>query len=172
VCDARVSEATFDELFESSEQCFLAALDRLGLEALVCATRAFQSGEEGLAGMHRAIAALMGHIATNPVLVQVAFVEIFALGPAGIQRRERLLGQFTDQLVRGLPKSRAPSRLVAEASVGAIWGIVDHHVTRGATHLLPGLTDYATYLALVPVIGCEAAVEVILACNEEPQSLG
>lgn len=168
VCEAGVSEETFDGLFQSTEQCFLAALDRLGLETIVCATRAFQSSEEGLAGVHRAIAALMRHLATNPVLLQVTFVEIFALGPAGIRRRERLLGQFTDQLMRGLPKSQAPSRLVAEASVGAIWGIVHSHVTRGATHLLPGLADYATYIVLAPVIGAEAAVQVILACEEEP----
>jgi AcrR family transcriptional regulator len=168
VGEAEVSEKTFDGLFESTEQCFLDALDRLGLETLVCATRAFQSTEDASAGMHRGITALMRHIATNPVLVQVAFVEIFALGPAGIQRRERLLGQFTDQLMRGLPKSRAPSRLVAEASVGAVWGIVHHHVTRGAAHLLPGLADYATYIALAPVIGGEAALQVILACKEAP----
>jgi AcrR family transcriptional regulator len=169
VGEAEVSEKTFDGLFESTEQCFLDALDRLGLEALVCATRAFQSTEDGLAGMHRGITALMRHIATNPVLVQVAFVEIFALGPAGIQRRERLLGQFTDQLMRGLPESRAPSRLVAEASVGAVWGIVHHHVTRGAAQLLPGLADYATYIALAPVIGGEAAVQTILAARNSPE---
>jgi len=88
--------------------------------------------------------------------------------PAGIRRRERLLGQFTDQLMPGLPRSRASSRLVAKASVGAIWGIVHGHVTRGATQLLPRLADYATYIALAPVIGGEAAVQVILVCEEEP----
>jgi AcrR family transcriptional regulator len=165
--DAGVTEARFDEFFRSSEQCFLDALDRLGLEALVCAGVAFQDSEHGLAGMHRAIAALMRHIANNPVLVQVAFIEIFALGPAGIERRERLLGQFTDQLMRALPQSRAPSRLAAEASVGAVWGIVHDHVTRGATHLLPGLAGCATYIALAPVVGGEAAAHVIL-CDEEP----
>ncbi len=170
--DAGVTEARFDELFESTEQCFLDALDRLGLEALVCATRAAQGSEEPLAGVHRAIVALMRHIATSPVLVQVAFVEIFAVGPAGIERREGLLGQFTDQLMRRLPQSRAPSRLAAEASVGAVWGIVHHHVTRGATHLLPGLADYATYIALAPVIGGEAAVAGDPGCKEEPRSLG
>jgi len=161
-----VTEARFDELFESSEQCFLDALDRLSLEALVCATRAAQR-TEGLGAVQAGVAALLRHIATSPVLVQVAFVEIFALGPAGIERRERLLGQFTDQLMRGLPQSRAPSRLVAEASIGAVWGILHHHVTRGATHLLPGLADQVTYIALAPVIGGEAAAAVIL-CDEEP----
>jgi len=164
--EAGFAEARFDELFGSSEQCFLDALDRLSLEALVCATRAAQR-TDGLAAVHAGIAALLRHIATSPVLVQVAFVEIFALGPAGIERREQLLGQFTDQLIRGLPMSRAPSRLAAEASVGAVWGILHHHVTRGATHLLPGLSDYATYIALAPAIGGEAAAQVIL-CDEEP----
>lgn len=164
--EAGVSEARFDELFESREQCLLDALGRLSLEALVCATQAAR-GTGGSAAVHAGIAALMRHIAASPVLVQVAFVEIFALGPAGIERRERLLGQFTDQLMRGLPTSRAPSRLAAEASVGAVWGIVHHYVTRGATHLLPGFAGYATYIALAPAIGGEAAAQVIL-CDEDP----
>jgi len=166
VCDAGVSEATFDELFQSTEQCFLDALDRLGLEALVCAARASRSSEDRLAGAHRGMVALMRHVASDPVLVRVAFVEIFALGPAGIKRRERLLGQFTELLARSVPRSQRPSDLVAEASVGAIWGIVHYHVTRGATHRLPGLADYATYIALAPVIGGEAAAKVILAGEE------
>jgi AcrR family transcriptional regulator len=169
--EAGVSEAKFDEFFESSEQCFLDALDRLSLEALVCATRAAQR-DRGLAIVHAGIAALMRHIATSPVLVQVAFVEIFALGPAGIQPRERMLGQFTDHLMRVLPKSHAPSRLAAAASVGAVWGIIHHHVTRGATHLLPGLADQVTYVALAPVVGGEAAVQTILGCKEQPRALG
>ena len=163
VCGAGVSEARFDQLFQSTEQCFLDALDRLGLEALVCAARASQSSEDRLVGVHRGMTALMRHIATHPLLVRVAFVEIFAVGPAGIQRRERLLGQFTDQLVRSLPRLRAPSRLEAEASVGAIWGIVHHHVTQGPAGRLPQLAEPATYLALAPAIGGEAAARVILA---------
>jgi AcrR family transcriptional regulator len=170
--DAGVTEARFDELFESTEQCFLDALDRLGLEALVCAARASQGSEEPLTGMYGAIVALMRHIATSPVLVRIAFVEISALGPAGIERRERLLGRFTDQLMRGLPQSRASSRLAAEASIGAVWGILHHHVTRGATHLLPELADYATYIALAPVTGGEAAVQVIMAARKSPDLYG
>ena len=150
---ADVTEARFDELFESTEQCFLDALDRLGLEVLVCAARAFQDGEQGLAAIHRAITALMWHIATNPVVARVAFVEIFALGPAGFQRRERLLGQFTDEFVRVLPKSPAVSRVATDASVGAVWGIIHHHVARGAARVLPELAGHVTYIALAPVVG-------------------
>lgn len=70
--------------------------------------------------------------------------------------------------MRALPRSQAPSRVVAEATVGAIWGVVHHHVARSATHLLPGLAPYATYIALAPVIGGEAAVQVIRGCEEVP----
>ncbi len=165
---ADVTEARFDELFESTEQCFLDALDRLGLEVLVCAARAFQDGEQGLAAIHRAITALMWHIATNPVVARVAFVEIFALGPAGFQRRERLLGQFTDEFVRVLPKSPAVSRVATDASVGAVWGIIHHHVARGAARVLPKLAGHVTFIALAPVVGGEAAVQAVLAGAEEP----
>lgn len=163
--EADVGEARFDELFESSEQCFLDALDRLSLEALVCATRAAQ-GTDGPAMVYTGVAALMHHLATSPVLVQATFVEIFVLGPAGVERRERQLSRFADQLLRGLPRSRRPSRLAAEASVGAVWGILHHHITRGATRQLPGLAGYATYIVLAPVIGSEAAAQAISPAEE------
>ena len=168
--EAGVREATFEELFQSTEQCFLDALDRLGLEALVCAARASQASDDRLAGVHRGMVALMERIASDPVLVRVAFVEIFALGPAGIERRERLLGKCTDMLARSVPRSRRPSELVVEASIGAIWGNLHHHVTRGACGRLPELAGYATYLALAPAIGGEAALAAILAGAGEPVS--
>ena len=108
------------------------------------------------------MAALLGHIATSPELCRIAFVEIFALGPAGIERRERQLGRYTNQLISGLPHPCAPSRVGLEASVGAVWGILHHYITQGAAHVLPGLAPHATYLALAPVIGGEAAAELIL----------
>lgn len=156
---AGVGEARFHELFRDTEQCFLDAIDRLGLEALVCAARAFRDGEQGVAGIHRGIAALMTHLATHPVLLRVAFVEIFALGPTSVGRRERLLNQYTQHLMQVLPAPRASSRLTADASVGAVWGIIHHYVTHGAAHLLPGLADQVTYIALAPVIGGDAAAQ-------------
>jgi AcrR family transcriptional regulator len=157
---AGVSEEAFDRLFASVEQCFLEALDRLGLEALVCAGAAARDGEGGPAGVHRGIAALMGHLATNQVLVRIAFVEVFAVGRAGIRRRELLLARFTALLVENLPRSRRPSPVVAEAAVGAVWELIHHYVTHGATRQLQDLIGYATYLLLAPVIDAEAAVEV------------
>ncbi|HEY5046018.1 MAG TPA: TetR/AcrR family transcriptional regulator [Solirubrobacteraceae bacterium] len=166
---AGVSEEAFRALYESSEQCFLDVLDRIGLEALVCAKRASQSSEDRLVGVHRAIVALMDLMAEDPVLARIACVELFAVGVDGVQRVERLLGTITGLFLDGLPESTRPSEPAAAASVGAVWGLVHHHVTQDATQLLPGLADYAAYMALAPVIGAEAAVQVILAGGSKPR---
>jgi AcrR family transcriptional regulator len=158
---AGVSERRFDELFGSSEHCLLDSLDRMGIEALVSSAEASRRTADRLVGLHRGMLALMQHLASNPELVQIAFVEIFAVGPAGIERREGLLGKFTELLAGSRSRTRRPSDLVSEASVGAIWAIVQQHVTRGAARLLPGVAGWASYLALAPVIGGGAAVDVI-----------
>lgn len=160
---AGTSLTTFNAMYPSVEQCFLAALDRLGLEALVCAAEGSQATHDRLARVHRGIAALMDRVADDSVLRRVAFVEVFAVGPAGIDRREQLLHRFSALLTDTLPADVQAPELVVEAIVGAIWGLVHHHVVHGAAHRLPDLTHEATYLALAPLIGAAQALETILA---------
>jgi AcrR family transcriptional regulator len=151
---AGTSLTTFNAMYPSVEQCFLAALDRLGLEALVCAAEGSQATHDRLA-----------RVADDSVLRRVAFVEVFAVGPAGIDRREQLLHRFSALLTDTLPADVQASELVVEAIVGAIWGLVHHHVVHGAAHRLPDLTHEATYLALAPLIGAAQALETILAAD-------
>jgi AcrR family transcriptional regulator len=162
---AGVSAETFEALYGDVEQCFLATLGLLTVEALRCAERASRSGGDPAANVHSGIVALMGQMASNPVFTRVAFIEILAAGADGVVCREALLHKFGDLLTRSLPRPLRPSGVAIEASVGAIWGIVDHHVTRGAGHLLPALAGHATYLALAPAIGAEAAVRAVLAAR-------
>jgi AcrR family transcriptional regulator len=162
---ADVSEDTFASLYtgvDAIEKCFLAAVDLLGVEALVCAANAAREAGDWPNGVRSAITALLDHVAAHPFLGRVAFVEIFSVGPSAIERRSRLLQRVTDQLVNALPHSQRPSELVAEAIVGAIWAVIHDYVVRCQTHLPPQLADDATYLALAPVIGHEAAVQLIL----------
>jgi AcrR family transcriptional regulator len=167
---AGVPEARFNELFVSAEQCFLDALDRIALEALLALARPGQArGDRGV-GLYHGMLALMRHLAADPCLARLAFVEIFAVGPAGIERRERLLGEFTKLLSRSMPRSPGVSDLVSEASAGAIWGIVHHHVTRGAARALPMAAGHATYMALAPVLGADAAVEIIARAGADAQA--
>jgi AcrR family transcriptional regulator len=162
---AEVGEETFASLYggtDGIERCFLAAFELLGVEALVCATKASRDAQAWPDGVRSAIAALLDHTAAHPFLARLAFVEIFSLGPPAIERRSRLLERFTEQLVQHLPPLQQPSVLAAEAIVGAIWAIVHDYVVRGQAHRLRELVDDATYLALAPVIGHEAAVLLLI----------
>ncbi|HWY90392.1 MAG TPA: hypothetical protein VNY31_06940, partial [Solirubrobacteraceae bacterium] len=161
---AEVSEESFASFYGGTDAiraCFLASLDLLGVEALVCAATASRDAPDWPEGVRSGIAALLHHVAAHPFLGPVAFIEIFSLGPSGIARGSKLLRRFTDQLVKALPDHQRPSQLVAEAIVGAIWAVVHNYVVRHRAHLLPELADDAAYLALAPLIGHEAAVQLL-----------
>jgi AcrR family transcriptional regulator len=162
---AGVSEETFASLYnggDAIEACFLAAFDLLGVEALVCAARASRDAGGWPDGVRSGITALLDHVAGHPFLGPVAFIEIFSVGPSAIERRSRMLEKFADVFTRWIPDSQRPSELVAEAIVGAIWAVIHDYIVRGHVDLLRELADDATYLALAPVIGHEAAVQLIL----------
>jgi AcrR family transcriptional regulator len=160
---SKVSERTFDALYGGPEECFLDALDLLGGEVLDCAADAAAEAEDFVGAVHEGITTLLDRLARDRVLQSIMFIEVFAVGPPGILRRARLLETFTDLLTRSLPEDQRPSELVAEAIVGAIWGILHRHITRGAGRLLPALAEHISYIALAPPIGAEAAVRGILA---------
>jgi AcrR family transcriptional regulator len=166
--EADVSESRFYELFDSTERCFACALERSVLEALVGAVSAARAGEDRPSATHHAIAGLMRHMAANPLLPRMAFVELMALGRPGVVHREQLLERFTRELARSLGPLTAPSPLATEASVGAIWAIVEDQVKRGTTHALARLANHATYVALAPAIGGEAALAVIDSATGPP----
>jgi AcrR family transcriptional regulator len=160
---AGVPEETFRERYGDVERCFQGALSLLALEVFRCAERAARGGGDPAAAVHRGTEALVCHLARDPVLMRVAFVEVLAAGPEAIECRESLLLKFSELLLKTLPESSRSSSVTAEASVGAIWGVLEHCVARGSTRLLAGLAVHASYLALAPAIGGEDAVGAILA---------
>jgi AcrR family transcriptional regulator len=162
---AGVSEETFASLYNGAdaiEACFLAAFDLLGVEALVCAARASRDAGDWPDGVRSGITALLDHVAGHPFLGPVAFIEIFSVGPSAIERRSMMLEKFADVFTRRMPDSQRPSELIAEAIVGAIWAVIHDYIVRGHVDLLHELADDATYLALAPVVGHEAAIQLIL----------
>jgi AcrR family transcriptional regulator/2-hydroxychromene-2-carboxylate isomerase len=172
---AEVSEKTFASLYKGAdaiEACFLAAVDLLGVEALVCAANASRHARGWPDGVRNEIVALLDHVAAHPFLGPVAFIEIFSVGPSGIQRRSRLLQRFRDRLVNGIPQPQRPSELIAEAIVGGIWAVVHDYVVRGQRDRVAELADDATYLALAPLMGHEAAIQLILGDHRSAPSTG
>jgi hypothetical protein len=82
-----------------------------------------------------------------------------------MRRREQLLERVAELFVRTAPSARRPSGVVAEAIVGAVWGLVYERVVHGEADRLPELVEHANYMALAPVLGAEEAVARILAAR-------
>jgi AcrR family transcriptional regulator len=163
---AGVSRKRFDEHFEDVQGCFIAALERLTERALAHAVPAGAAARTWPGGLHRALCSLCASIAADPVLARLGFIEVFAPGPDGMLCRERVIAGVAESLRISAPAGQRPSELAAEASVGAVWGIVHHHVALGRAHQLPRITGVLSYLALAPAIGAEQAVEAIAAEHE------
>jgi AcrR family transcriptional regulator len=160
---AKLPADAMAELYDSTEDCFMAAYELLGVEALACATMASQHPTDWRVGIHDGLTALMDHFAEHPVLARVLFVEVFALGPSWVGRRNAMLERFVDLLSSRVLHSEYPPGLTADLIIGAIWTVMHQCVARRAKHLLPSLAGQATFLALAPLIGAEEAAGCIRA---------
>ena len=164
--EAGVSRKRFDQHFEDVQGCFIAALERLTERALAHAVPAGAAAGSWPGGLHRALCSLCASIAADPVLARLGFIEVFAPGPDGMLCRERAIAGVAESLRISAPVGQRPGELAAEASVGAVWGIVHHHVALGRAHQLPSVTGVLSYLALAPAVGAEHAVDAIAAEHE------
>ena len=164
---AGLAEAAFWTAYRSTEECYLDALDRVCLEALLASVRAARTSEDPLVGMHRGLSALLRYVALDPVLRRVAFVEVFAAGSAAVECSERFVDRLMDLLAENLVPTRETPGVALEACAGALWGLISDHALRGDTGDPCVLADHAAYLALSPFVGAEAAVRAINVANEQ-----
>jgi AcrR family transcriptional regulator len=157
---AGVSRKTFYELFESKEDCFLAAYDVLLENLLGEATDAFES-KPGLAWVERIAAsleALLEHLASHPDEARFAIVEVLAAGPKALARRDSALRQFAGFLEPG--RSESAMELPGITSIAVAGGVNEllySEILHGAAGRLPSrLPDLMFWVAL-PFLGADAA---------------
>jgi AcrR family transcriptional regulator len=160
---AGVSRKRFAAHFEDVQGCFAAALEHLTSRARSYVAPAGAAGGDWPSAVHRALSALCGYIAADPLFARLAFIEVLALGPDGVRFREGVMKGVTESFRASAPGAQRPSRLVAEASVGAIWGVIHHHIAHDASNRLPDIAPQLSFIALAPTLGPEAAVQAILA---------
>jgi len=160
---AGITRKTFDTHFEGVEDSFLTTVETLTGRAVAKAMREGWQAETWAGGVYRTIAALCADLARNRPFARLAFIEVFAPGPEGMVRREALVNQIVKLLRDAAPPGQAPSELEAEASVGAIWGVMHHHVAGGEAERLPQVAGTLAFLALAPSLGSAPAIEEIAA---------
>lgn len=157
---AGVSRKTFYELFESKEDCFLAAYDVL-LDNLFGETvDAFES-QPGTAWAERvaaALGALLEHLARHPDEGRFAIVEVLAAGPKALARRDAALRQFTGFIEAGRSETSVElPGITSLAIAGGVNELLYSEILHGAASRLPSrLPDLVFWIAL-PFLGPEGA---------------
>lgn len=157
---AGVSRKTFYELFESKEDCFLAAYDVLIGNLLAEATEVFESqpGAPWAERVGAALQVLLGHLARHPEEARFAIVEVLAAGPKALARRDSALRQFTGFLEPGRSETAVELPGITSLAVaGGVNEILYSEILHGAVARLPSrLPDLMFWVAL-PFLGAEAA---------------
>jgi AcrR family transcriptional regulator len=141
---ARISRRTFYETFADKEDCFLAAYDEAVARCDEHVTAAYAGEEPWEARLARAVEAFLAFLAAEPEFARLGIVEVLAIGPRGLARRDATLGRFRRfiETSRGhLPATAPPSDLVAEAIAGGIYELVYARIARGEADRLPELLD-------------------------------
>ncbi|HEU4737594.1 MAG TPA: TetR/AcrR family transcriptional regulator [Solirubrobacterales bacterium] len=159
---AGVSGPGFHAHFDGVTDCFLATLEMLSDRTLAEAEPFYLTAEDWASGVHRMVARLCRHLAGDPDFADLAFREVFPPGPEAIQWRSEMIAKLAALLRRGAPPKQRPTVFAAEASIGAMWGVIHHFVASGSGEQLPIAAPVLSYLALAPAVGGAAAIDAIV----------
>jgi len=164
---AGASTEAFHSEFPSKESCFVALLDEVVREAMCRTGAGFREGAEWPEAVHRGMGAFLEYLLANPDLAQLAFVELFEIGPAAVGRAGAMVGALTSLLCRGAPPPRHGRAIAQQAIAGALWAVLCAAVGERRTQRLPSLVDQLSFLVLAPHVGPSAAVEAIGSCRTQ-----
>src|SRR6202035_3539744 len=89
-----LARKTFYEHFANKEECFLTTYDQISARAIRRMEQAYQEADGWPGRVEVAIQALFEAAIENPGAVRLVLLEINALGPAGIERRERSIADY------------------------------------------------------------------------------
>jgi len=157
---AGVSRKTFYELFDSKEDCFLAAYDVLLENLLGESTNAFESrsGSPWAARVCAALEVLLKHLSRHPDEARFAIVEVLAAGPKALARRDAALRQFTGFLEAGRSETTVElPGITSIAIAGGINELLYSEILHGAVTRLPSRLPDLMFWVTLPFLGAEGA---------------
>jgi AcrR family transcriptional regulator len=157
---AGVSRKTFYELFDSKEDCFLAAYDVLLGNLLGEAGNAFESqpGASWAERISAALAALLEHLAAHPDEARFAIVEVLAAGPKALARRDAALRQFTGFIEAGRSETSVELPGITSLSIaGGINELLYSEILHGAASRLPARRPDLVFWITLPFLGAAGA---------------
>jgi AcrR family transcriptional regulator len=163
VQEAAVSVQAFYEHFSGKEDAFLVAYEVGHRRALVAFERGFESQQNWPNAIRAGLQALFGFFAAEPSFAHCALVD----APSASERAAALMVQgiagYVPMFATGFSESapqQNPPPISAEAIASALHELCFAHVVKDRAHELADLLPEATFIALAPFIGGQAAAEI------------
>jgi AcrR family transcriptional regulator len=144
---AGVSRETFYEQFSSKEDCFMAAFETAVNGLLGAVREAPGPGAPPFERFERGLRAYLDALADDPAFARVMLIEVYAAGPAALERRAALQSGFVDAVGETLGSRTASDRFANEALVAAISAMVTSRLAAGDVDGLRALHRPLTDLA-------------------------
>lgn len=157
---ASISQATFYSHFDDKGHALLAALDSAAAQMFGVVMPAARRAPDWPNSVRAAIGAFCAFGAAEPDLACLAAVESYAAGSLIADQRNRSLDTIRSLLTPGYELAPRTKPLVADAVIGAVWGLVYNKICKDGPRSLPEIAPLASYMALSPFIGAEQAAAV------------
>jgi AcrR family transcriptional regulator len=156
---AGISRATFYKHFPNKAECFKAAVERFITELQRCAAEA-RSGADGSSAdrVRTVTAAMLERLAADPDWTTLLLVEAPSVDPEIVRHYRRLiLDALAAEMAASIPSD--PPGADPELAFGRAKVLLAEYLTAGEVERLPSLLPDLTYIALLPYIGQDGALE-------------
>jgi hypothetical protein len=107
-----------------------------------------------------AIGAVCAFGAAEPEFACLGAVESYSAGAIAIEPREQMMRTARSTFEPGYELAPSTNPLVADAVIGAVWALLYDKICKDGPGSLPEVAPLASYVALVPFIGVDQAIEV------------
>jgi AcrR family transcriptional regulator len=167
---AAISLQAFYEHFENKDDAFVVAYEVGHAKCLAFVEAAYAADSDPRASVRAGISALLSFLASEPAFARIALIDVLTATPRTAERSSLGLTAFAQLLAPrliGPATCSRPSDVTVDAITGGIFELCLHYAMRDELARLPELVPIATYFALAPFIGGEAAARVAVAAPAE-----
>ena len=128
---AKVSRETFYEQFDSKADCFMSALEAAVDVVIAAAFDAPPAGGTPLERFDHGLRTYLDAVAARPELARLFLIEVYAAGPAALERRAAVQRRFAEILGDTFGRRTASDRFANEAIVAATSSMVTARLAAG-----------------------------------------
>jgi len=161
--EASVSLQAFYEHFSDKEDAFLVAYEIGQDKALALVERAYDAQHDWRYGVRAGLASLFNFLAGEPSFAHMAMIDVLAATERTSARAIKGAAPYAQMLQPDpalTPNGARPPEVTVQAIAGGLFELMLHHALQRRMHELPVMVPRATFFALAPFVGAEAAGEV------------